>query len=125
MTTTSTPKREEQRLAQIIRVKPEHIAEYVRIHNPIPEPIERRIRECNIIDYSIFHDPQTNLLFASFKYIGSDYQRDMERMRSDPETLKWWKVTDAMQESLNVNSQGSTDTSNAWWTPCREVFRQA
>lgn len=111
-----------RRFAQIIKIKPSHIEEYIRIHNPIPASIAERITKCNIIDYSIFFDG-AETLFATFKYTGTDFEADMALMRSDPETLKWWEVTDAMQESCNEGSTGSTDQAISWWKECREVFR--
>lgn len=112
-----------RRFAQIIKVKPECLEEYIRIHNPIPAPIADCIQRCNISDYSIFFDGHETL-FASFKYIGTDFEADMEKMRDDEETLKWWQMTDAMQTSFNKESTGSTDEKVPWWKSCNEVFRQ-
>jgi L-rhamnose mutarotase len=117
--TMSTPQR---RFAQTIRIKPAHLTEYIRIHNPIPTAIATQIKKCNISNYSIFFDGQDRL-FATFTYSGTDFETDMEAMRSDPATLKWWAVTDAMQESCNEGSTGSTDRKVPWWRECREVFR--
>lgn len=47
---------------------------------------------------SIFHDPGTGILFASFKYVGFDYAGDMERMRENPKVREWWAMTDGFQE---------------------------
>lgn len=47
---------------------------------------------------SIFHDPGTGVLFASFKYIGNDYVGDMARMRENPKVREWWAMTDGFQE---------------------------
>ena len=74
-----------KRFAQIIRLRPAHAAEYMRLHAAVWPAILQRIRECGIRDYSIFYDesrPQgedpaeeeegdggTGLLFASFKYV--------------------------------------------------------
>lgn len=114
-----------RRFGQVIRLRPECVDEYVRIHNPIPAPIAARIARSNIYDYSIFYDATTGLLFASFKYSGADFEADVAEMSADPETQKWWTVTDAMQVSLNEGSQGSRDEKISWWTGCTEVFRQA
>ena len=111
-----------QRIGQIVKIKPECIEEYIRIHNPVPTAIADCIRKCNISDCSIFFDGH-GTLFASFKYTGTDFQADMEKMRHDAETLKWWERTDAMQESFNEESSGSTDEKVPWWKECKEVFR--
>jgi L-rhamnose mutarotase len=47
---------------------------------------------------SIFHDPGTGVLFASFKYVGYDYAGDMEKMRENPKVREWWAMTDGFQE---------------------------
>lgn len=112
-----------KRFAQVIRVRPECVEEYIKIHNPIPDQISACIKSCHISDYSIFYEASLGLLLATFKYSGSDFESDMARMRADQGTRAWWKVTDAMQVSLNEESRGSEDTQRPWWTACREVFR--
>lgn len=114
-----------RRFGQIIRLRPESLDEYIKIHNPIPQAIAAQIQRSHIYDYSIFHESSTGLLFASFKYSGSNFEADMAEMSKDPETLKWWTTTDAMQIPLNAGSKGSTDDRIPWWTGCKEVFRQA
>jgi L-rhamnose mutarotase len=114
---------EPRRFGHVIKVKPEYLDEYIRIHNPIPSAIATWIRNCNIVDYSIFYDGDERL-FATFKYIGQDFDADMRKMQRDETTREWWKVTDAMQVSYDVSSTGSTDSRGNWWKNCREVFRQ-
>jgi L-rhamnose mutarotase len=116
---TVTPRR----FGNIIKIKREYLDEYIRIHNPIPAAIATCIRNCNIVDYSIFYDGDERL-FATFKYIGQDFDADMRKMQSDEATREWWKVTDAMQVSYDGSSAGSTDPRGNWWTQCREAFRQ-
>lgn len=38
-------------------------------------------------------------LFAHFKYIGTDFEADMAKMKEDPKTLEWWKLMDTFQVS--------------------------
>lgn len=47
----------------------------------------------------IYHDPETGLLFSSFKYSGSDFERDMALMRENPRVREWWSMTDSYQEA--------------------------
>lgn len=74
---------------------------------------------------SIFHDPQTNILFASFKYIGYDYQGDMEKMRENEKVREWWKMTDGWQESMVPGAKSSEAGEPGWWKPVEEVFYTA
>lgn len=62
------------------------------------------------------------LLFASFKYLGYDFAGDMERMTENPKVREWWKITDAMQESLVEGAISSEAGSPSWWKPIEEVF---
>jgi len=39
---------------------------------------------------SIFHDPETRILFASFKYVGTDYEGDMAKMRQNAKVREWY-----------------------------------
>ncbi|HEX4203510.1 MAG TPA: L-rhamnose mutarotase [Ktedonobacteraceae bacterium] len=103
-----------RRIAQIVRVKPEHIEEYERIHEQVWPAVLETIHACNIRNYSIFR--HGTLLFAYFEYIGDDYAADMQKMAADPKTQEWWTHTDPMQEPLEEHIPGE------WWTPMREVF---
>jgi L-rhamnose mutarotase len=74
---------------------------------------------------SIFHDPETGILFANFKYVGNDYEGDMERMRQNPKVQEWWRMTDGMQESLVLGAKDSESGEPSWWKPIEEVFYNA
>lgn len=75
---------------------------------------------------SISYDPSTSILFASFKYTGTDFAADMELIRQDAKMREWWKMTDGYQESLNpgaVSSEmGGVDGTPGWWKEIEEVF---
>ena len=76
---------------QIGTLKDDKIQEYKELHlNPWPEVLHT-IKECNIINYSIFL--QGNLVFAYFEYVGENYEADMEKMAQDKATIEWWKHT--------------------------------
>lgn len=69
----------------------------------------------HIVDYSIFYYPGLDLLIANMKYTGSDYAADMAKIAADPETQRWWAVTDGMQESFEPGATGS-GKDVPWWT---------
>jgi L-rhamnose mutarotase len=48
---------------------------------------------------SIFYDDATHILFATFKYVGTDYEADMKKMAANEKVREWWDVTDQMQVS--------------------------
>lgn len=45
-----------------------------------------------ITDYSIHYFAPLNLLIATMRYTGSDYERDMEGIKESEATRRWWKV---------------------------------
>ena len=103
-----------RRVGQVIRVKPDAIEAYERLHaEPWPGVLEM-LRAANVRDYTIYRYGE--LLFASFEYVGDDYAADMARIAADPVTQAWWKLTDAMQEPFPEREPGS------WWLTIPEVF---
>ncbi|KAH6894099.1 rhamnose mutarotase [Thelonectria olida] len=111
-----------RRFAQIVRLKPEHLEEYRECHARVWPDVLKQIRECNIADYSIFYDDKTNILFASFRYVGSNYDADMALMAANPRVREWWRMTDAWQESLVPGAVSSEAGEPSWWKPVEEVF---
>lgn len=73
-------------------------------------------------DYSIHFFEPANLLIAHMRYIGEDFKKDMESIKTSEMTRKWWAMTDGMQESFVPGATGS-ESGPGWWTDCEEVFR--
>lgn len=111
------------RIAQFVYLKPDQLQAYKDCHAEVWPEVLEQIKDSNIEDYSIFITmiPRP-MLFASFKYVGSDWAADMERMTANPRVREWWKMTDGMQESPIKGSEGSTD-AKGWWSQMEEVFR--
>jgi len=103
-----------RRFAQVIRVKPEKLDYYLELHRNPWSGVLDTIRQCNIRNYSIFL-LDNSMLFAYFEYIGTDFEADMQKMSTDPETIRWWKETDPCQESLGIKA-------GEWWHTMEEVF---
>ena len=103
-----------RRFGQVIRVKPERIAEYEALHAAPWPGVLAAIERGNIRNYSIYRHGTT--LFAYFEYVGVDYAADMATIAADPETQRWWKLTDAMQEPDPERPAGT------WWLDLPEVF---
>ena len=96
------------------QLKPEAEAEYKAIHAAVWSGVLAALERHHIVDYSIHYYPPLQLLIANFKYTGSDYDADMKGIAEDPETQRWWKVTDGMQESLVAGATGSGGAI-PWW----------
>lgn len=96
-----------------------------------PENLILAIRKAHIVDYSISFLPVpiypsadssiAGLLMASFKYVGTDFERDMKQMAENEQVRRWWKITDNMQKSLIHGATGSAD--GPWWLDVDEKFR--
>ena len=103
-----------QRYGMVLKVKPEKLEEYKRLHADVWPEVLDMIRECNIRNYSIFH--RDGYLFCYFEYVGEDFEADMEKMAADPKTQEWWDVCMPCQEPVETAEEGE------WWAPMDEVF---
>jgi L-rhamnose mutarotase len=83
-----------RRYCKVVRLRLEHRDEYIAIHNAVWPTVLATIERCHIRNYSIFL--HGDLLIAYFEYHGADFDADMARMAADPETQRWWDVTNAM-----------------------------
>ncbi|KAI2619732.1 rhamnose mutarotase [Hypoxylon sp. NC1633] len=111
-----------RRIAQIVKLKPEFVDKYKEVHAAVWPEVLQQIKVCNIQDYSIYHEPDTGILFATFKYVGYDYEGDMERMRENAKVREWWAMTDDFQKSVVPGAKSSESGSPAWWKELEEVF---
>jgi L-rhamnose mutarotase len=103
-----------KRFGQRIRVRPEQIEDYERLHaDPWPDVLAQ-IRRSNIRNYTIFRHGTD--LFAYFEYVGEDFAADMAAMAADETTQRWWAQTDPMQEALPDREPGT------WWLTMTEIF---
>ncbi len=108
-----------QRYGMVIGLKADRIPYYRELHAAVWPSVLRKIRECNIRNYSIYLreiEPGRFLLFSYFEYTGDDFAADMARMAADPETQRWWKETDPCQEPIPLAGEGE------WWSRMEEVF---
>ncbi|KAK6420699.1 hypothetical protein LTR95_016908 [Oleoguttula sp. CCFEE 5521] len=110
-----------RRIAQTIRLRRSSLEAYKALHAAIWPAVLKQIKDCNIVDYSIFLDEPTMMLFAVMKYTGSDWEADMEKMQANDEVRRWWKETDAMQETFVEGSTGSVD-AKGWWRGLEELM---
>ena len=103
-----------RRFGQLIRIKPDKLAEYKEYHAKVWPGVLDMIRQCNIRNYSIFH--KDDYLFAYFEYYGDDFAADMAKMAADPVTQQWWDITMPMQDPIPTRQEGE------WWANMDEVF---
>ena len=108
-----------QRFGSVIGLKEEMLEKYKDLHaNPWPQ-INKKIKECNIRNYSIYltqFPDGKHYLFGYFEYVGNDFEADMAKMADDPKTKEWWKETDPCQLPLENRPKGK------WWMDMEEVY---
>jgi L-rhamnose mutarotase len=103
-----------KRYGQVIKVRPEKLGEYKRLHRDVWPEVLRMIKKCHIRNYSIFY--RDGYLFSYFEYGGDNYKADMARMAADPKTREWWTLTDPCQQPVETAATGE------WWAAMEEVF---
>ena len=103
-----------RRYGSVIRLRPEREAEYLRLHAEVWPAVLAQIRRSNIRNYSIFL--RDGYLFAYYEYVGDDHDADLAAMAADPETRRWWELTDPCQQPVATAPEGT------WWAPMTEVF---
>jgi L-rhamnose mutarotase len=103
-----------QRYASVIKLRPEKEREYRVLHSAVWSAVLAQIAASNIRNYSIFL--RDGLLFSYLEYHGEDFAADMARIGRDPETRRWWALTDPCQEPVD------TAAPDEWWSPMEEVF---
>jgi L-rhamnose mutarotase len=103
-----------KRLAQVVRVRPEAIDAYERIHRDVPYAVLDRLRASHVTNYSIYR--YGTLLIAYLEYLGDDLEGDLAAIAADPATQAWWRITEPQQEPVPERAPGS------WWHVIPEVF---
>ncbi len=103
-----------RRYGQVIGVRPEHVAEYERLHVAVWPEVLATIHDCNIRNYSIFR--YQHLLFAYFEYVGTDFAVDMAKMAADPKTQEWWSLCMPLQQPV------PEAIPDDWWKTIPELF---
>ena len=105
-----------KRIGQLIRIRPDKITEYKKLHAAAWPRVLETITACNIRNYVIYLREPENLLFASLEYHGDDWEADQARMAADPLTQEWWALCKPLQEPLETRAEGE------WWANMEEVF---
>ncbi|WP_405970559.1 L-rhamnose mutarotase [Streptomyces sp. NBC_00988] len=104
-----------RRIAQTIRLRPERRQEYLALHAAVWPGVEATLRRAGIRDYSIFL--HGDILFGHFEYVGEDFEADMAAIAADPETQRWWKLTDPCQEPWPDRG------TSGQWSEMTEIWR--
>ena len=103
-----------KRYGMTIKIRPENLDEYKRLHADVWPDVLKIIGECNIRNYSIYH--KDGMMFSYFEYVGNDFDADMAKMAADPTTQKWWDVCKPLMDPLETRAPGE------FWANMEEVF---
>lgn len=102
------------RKGSVILLKPEKLALYKKLHAQPWEEVNKKLKACNIQNYSIFY--RDGYLFSYFEYTGTNWEADMEQLAADSTIQAWWKLTDPCQEPVSFAKEGE------WWADMEEVY---
>lgn len=109
------------RYGTVTGIKPEKLSYYKELHAAIWPAVAKKIKECNIQNYSIYLKEIDGkfYLFSYFEYVGDNFSVDMQKMATDTATQRWWKETDPTQLPLpDAAAKGEI------WSNMEEVFHQ-
>jgi L-rhamnose mutarotase len=104
---------EMKRFGMVIRLKPGCAKEYRKYHTAVWPQVIAKMRECNIVNYSIYF--KDDMLFSYFEYHGEDMKTDWAKMAADTKTQEWWAVVGPLQEPLATRKEGE------WWAEMEEL----
>ena len=105
-----------RRMASVIRLRPEHMSEYTRLHADVWPGVLARLRASHITNYSIYLRRPEMLMFGYFEYTGDDFAADEAAIAADPVTQDWWAICGPMQEPFGTRAPGE------WWAGMEEIF---
>jgi L-rhamnose mutarotase len=106
--------RDTHRIAAVVHLRAADEVEYRRLHADVWPSVLATLRRVGVRNYSIFL--RDGLLFSYLEYTGDDWAAAQAEIAADPETQRWWQLTDPMQEPLMTAADGE------WWAPAEEVF---
>jgi L-rhamnose mutarotase len=103
-----------QRVASVVRLRPEKEQQYRDLHAQVWPEVLAALQRAHVSNYSIFL--RDGYLFSYMEYGGSDFAADMRAVAGDAATRRWWMLTDPCQIPLATASVGER------WTPAEELF---
>jgi L-rhamnose mutarotase len=105
-----------KRVGMMIRVKPDKLEEYKRLHANSRAAVLKAIDDAFQHNYSIFAGE--GYLFTYLEYTGSDYDTDIAKLNAKPEIKDWYDVCMPCLEPLpSAGADGA-------WTLMEEIFHK-
>ena len=95
--------KEVKRVGMVIKLKPEFIEDYKKVHADSNFGVRDLLVEANMRNFSIFLiqlEDGNWYEFGYYEYTGNDFEADMAKLDKHPRNIEWLKVTDPMQIPL-------------------------
>jgi len=98
----------QKKVAVVTRIKPEKEEQYRTLHQTVWPGVSDQIARSNNRNLSIYLVELGDEIyeFLYLEYVGKDADADDKSSKSDPCTLRWWKLTDACQLPLPDVKEG-------------------
>lgn len=104
-----------RRFGRVLKLKPEFEKEYIEYHTKVWPEVLKAMRECGIVNYSIFL--HNGYLFA---YMEMHKNKSLDTLVKEWVTydvcVEWESVMNKMQEK----AQGAKE--DEWWSEMKEIF---
>ena len=90
-----------ERIAFRMKVLPGKIAEYKKRHDELWPDLAKALKDAGISDYSIWHDPETDSLFATLVRADDHTMADLPKTDANK---RWWAF---MADIMDYNEDGT------------------
>jgi len=92
-----------KRIGMVIRLKPDKVAEYKRLHADSHPGVRDLLSQANIRNFSIFLrrlDDGQYYLFGYYEHTGANYDADMAKLAAEPRHKEWLSTAGPMQSPV-------------------------
>jgi L-rhamnose mutarotase len=94
-----------KRIGFKMKLNPGMVEEYKKRHDNIWPDLQKLLKDSGVSEYSIFFDPETNILFAFQKQAGEQGSQDLGKTEI---VQKWWAYMADIMETNPDNSPVTT-----------------
>jgi L-rhamnose mutarotase len=107
-----------KRIGMVIRLKPEAIKEYKKLHADGNSGVRDLLQKYNMRNFSIFLTAIDGKFyeFGYYEYTGIDIDTDMAKLALEPRNIEWLKVCDSMQIPL-PGEKGWREMERIYYNP--------
>lgn len=95
--------RQVRRVGMVIKLKPEYVEEYRRLHADSNPGVRDLLSKYHMENFNIFLHQIAGVWFefGYYEYSGVDFEGDMAALAKEPRNRAWLEVCDPMQEPLD------------------------